>query len=231
MSVTNASGVVQTNASFIGNINPIRYRGYYYDTDLGLYYLQSRYYDPETGRFVNGDNIVPRLPDTMQDYNLYAYCADDPVNNDDPTGDIRKKVTIQNVSDYLIGLYTGEWSLIPYMDYGIQKAGIHKYADGYNRAGGLESLVAYYANKKIQKEEMIIQAEKRNRYQNSNGTSNKTSTNNKYKTKSPHTLYSVISGASPQDLLPSMSYGDKEKYAKQSMREYLDKNKYIRLYP
>ena len=40
MSVTNAAGVAQASSSFIGNINPIRYRGYYYDTDLGLYYLQ-----------------------------------------------------------------------------------------------------------------------------------------------------------------------------------------------
>jgi RHS repeat-associated protein len=87
LSVTNASGTVQTSASFIGNINPIRYRGYYYDVETGFYYLQSRYYDPETGRFVNADNIVPKLSETMQDYNLYAYCADDPVNNEDPTGD------------------------------------------------------------------------------------------------------------------------------------------------
>jgi RHS repeat-associated protein len=86
LSVTNASDTVQTASTFIGNINPIRYRGYYYDVETGFYYLQSRYYDPETGRFVNADNIVPKLSETMQDYNLYAYCADDPVNNEDPTG-------------------------------------------------------------------------------------------------------------------------------------------------
>ncbi len=87
LSVTNASGVVQTNASFIGNINPIRYRGYYYDTDLGLYYLQSRYYDPETGRFVNGDAInMDTKQDNIHINNLYAYCYNDPVNNEDPTG-------------------------------------------------------------------------------------------------------------------------------------------------
>ena len=82
--MTNASGVAQASSSFIGNINPIRYRGYYYDTDLGLYYLQSRYYDPETGRFVNVDNQIST--GDMSGLNLFAYCGDDPVNNIDPTG-------------------------------------------------------------------------------------------------------------------------------------------------
>ena len=85
LSVTNASGAAQTGANFIGNINPIRYRGYYYDTDLGLYYLQSRYYDPETGRFVNGDGYV-QTGDGLLDKNMFAYCLDDPVNMADPSG-------------------------------------------------------------------------------------------------------------------------------------------------
>ena len=85
LSVTNASGVAQTGANFIGNINPIRYRGYYYDTDLGLYYLQSRYYDPETGRFVNGDGYV-QTGDGLLDKNMFAYCLEDPVNLVDEVG-------------------------------------------------------------------------------------------------------------------------------------------------
>ena len=89
LSVTNASGVVQTSSSFIGNINPIRYRGYYYDTDLGLYYLQSRYYDPETGRFVNADD-VGTVSNSLQGFNLYAYCNNDPVNMSDPDGHLPK---------------------------------------------------------------------------------------------------------------------------------------------
>ena len=42
-------------ANTLGQINPLRYRGYVYDTETGLYYLQSRYYDPEIGRFLNAD--------------------------------------------------------------------------------------------------------------------------------------------------------------------------------
>jgi RHS repeat-associated protein len=86
LSVTNASGTVQTSASFIGNINPIRYRGYYYDVETGLYYLQSRYYDPETGRFVNADGLV-QTGTGLMDKNMYAYCLDDPVSFIDPNGE------------------------------------------------------------------------------------------------------------------------------------------------
>ena len=85
LSVTNASGTVQTASTFIGNINPIRYRGYYYDVETGLYYLQSRYYDPETGRFVNADGSI--YTTNIFGANLFVYCVDDPINNMDPTGD------------------------------------------------------------------------------------------------------------------------------------------------
>ena len=90
LSVTNASGVAQASSSFIGNINPIRYRGYYYDTDLELYYLQSRYYDPETGRFVNGDAYA-QTGTGLLDKNMFAYCLDDPVNLVDETGESTRR--------------------------------------------------------------------------------------------------------------------------------------------
>ena len=47
-----------TMADTLGKLNPFRYRGYVYDAETGLYYLQSRYYNPETGRFINADNLV-----------------------------------------------------------------------------------------------------------------------------------------------------------------------------
>ena len=61
-------------ASTLGVQNPIRYRGYYYDTETGLYYLQSRYYDPVVGRFLNADGLLGANGDLMS-YNLFAYCS------------------------------------------------------------------------------------------------------------------------------------------------------------
>ena len=72
----------------IGSLNPFRYRGYYYDTETKLYYLISRYYDPETGRFISADGIEYLDPETLGGLNLYAYCNNNPVMNVDPTGTI-----------------------------------------------------------------------------------------------------------------------------------------------
>ena len=70
----------------LGNLNPFRYRGYYYDTETKLYFLQTRYYDPEVGRFINIDNIDYIDPETINGLNLYAYCNNNPVNYYDPSG-------------------------------------------------------------------------------------------------------------------------------------------------
>ena len=78
---------VETPSSFIGNYNPLRYRGYVYDRETKLYYLQSRYYNPEIGRFINADGIAYLGADgTPLSYNLYAYCRNNPVMGYDPTG-------------------------------------------------------------------------------------------------------------------------------------------------
>ena len=76
-------------ANSIGAINPIRYRGYYYDTDSQLYYLQSRYYDPELGRFLNADAFASTGQGIIGT-NMFAYCGNDPVNFNDPSGCKRK---------------------------------------------------------------------------------------------------------------------------------------------
>ncbi len=73
------------NNSGMAQINPIRYRGYYYDTDIDLYYLQSRYYNPRLGRFLNADNRLNQYEGPIG-YNLFAYCENGPVNRYDPTG-------------------------------------------------------------------------------------------------------------------------------------------------
>ena len=78
-----------TNTTFIGNINPIRYRGYYYDNETGFYYLQTRYYDPTIMRFINADNyeLVSQLAGSKE-LNMYAYCNNNPVMYTDETGEI-----------------------------------------------------------------------------------------------------------------------------------------------
>ena len=70
----------------IGTINPIRYRGYYFDTETGLYYLQTRYYDPEIGRFINADAIEFLVPNQITGLNLYSYCNNNPVMDADSNG-------------------------------------------------------------------------------------------------------------------------------------------------
>ena len=67
-------------------MNPFRYRGYYYDTETGLYYLKTRYYDPEIGRFITIDDTSYLDPETINGLNLYAYCGNNPVMNVDANG-------------------------------------------------------------------------------------------------------------------------------------------------
>ena len=72
----------------IGNINPIRYRGYYYDVESNLYYLNTRYYDPTIGRFINADEItiLDETQSQIHGLNLYMYCGNNPVMMIDPSG-------------------------------------------------------------------------------------------------------------------------------------------------
>ena len=89
VSVTDGSGKdVSGNSAHIGNLNPFRYRRYYYDVETGLYYLNSRYYDPVVGRFVNADTIeiLDGGNDHLLENNLFAYCFNNPVNMVDEEG-------------------------------------------------------------------------------------------------------------------------------------------------
>ena len=73
-------------ADTVGVKNPLRYRGYYYDVETKLYYLQSRYYDPETCRFINADSLLVAGDDYIQGVNMFAYCQNNPVMYSDPSG-------------------------------------------------------------------------------------------------------------------------------------------------
>ncbi len=69
----------------VADLNPIRYRGYYYDIEVGIYYLNSRYYLPDFGRFINVDNQLSLGSDSTG-LNIFAYCGNNPIMRIDPTG-------------------------------------------------------------------------------------------------------------------------------------------------
>ena len=79
-------GIENTNADFIGNINPIRYRGYYFDVETQLFYCNSRYYSSELCRFLIPDSIEYLDPESIHGLNLYAYCLNNPIFYVDPDG-------------------------------------------------------------------------------------------------------------------------------------------------
>ena len=88
--VLDANGQPITDANHIGNLNPFRYRGYYYDRETGLYYLKSRYYDPVVGRFISFHYSVAAesILTDLSDKNFYAYCDNNPVARIDSEGEV-----------------------------------------------------------------------------------------------------------------------------------------------
>ena len=83
-------GITGSMAGSLGKDNPYRYKGYYYDEETGMYYLKSRYYDPEICRFISADDVTVMIdsPMSLTDKNLYAYCDNDPVNKKDEEGEL-----------------------------------------------------------------------------------------------------------------------------------------------
>ena len=91
-------------ASTIGQINPLRYRGYYYDTETQLYYLQSRYYSPDLMRFISQDDpVLSNLQGLPLGSNLYIYCLNNPVMNNDPSGTVSIGAIIGGIIGFGVG--------------------------------------------------------------------------------------------------------------------------------
>ena len=102
------SGETTNNA--LAHANPIRYRGYYYDDDTGLYYLNARYYSPKWRRFISPDDTSYLDPENVNGLNLYCYCGNDPINYSDPSGN--SAIVIGAILGAIFGFGTAA-----YMDY------------------------------------------------------------------------------------------------------------------
>ena len=81
-----SNGHAADSPDHIAQVNPFRYRGYYYDNETGFYYVSSRYYDPEVGRYLNADSVIAGVGGSIQGYNMFAYCFNNPVNMSDSSG-------------------------------------------------------------------------------------------------------------------------------------------------
>ena len=90
-------------ATTLGEQNPLRYRGYVYDTEKGLYYLQSRYYNPGWGRFISTDKLIDNR--SINGRNVFAYCLNNPVNHIDSNGNMALSLTIATITSVIASLY------------------------------------------------------------------------------------------------------------------------------
>ena len=101
----NVTSVTDNTTNSLSTLNPLRYRGYIYDTESGLYYLQSRYYDPQIGRFLNADVYLDTETGSPLSTNMFAYCENNAVCNVDITGFKTTKLKFKvknNASVYII---------------------------------------------------------------------------------------------------------------------------------
>ena len=108
--VLNADGSEIADSNHIGILNPFRYRSYYYDTGIGLYFLKTRYYDPEVGRFMTIDDISYLDPESINGLNLYAYCGNNPIMYSDPNGHLAISIGLLMLIGFVVGAAIGAGS-------------------------------------------------------------------------------------------------------------------------
>ena len=115
--VTDVNGNdISSDATHIANLNPFRYRGYYFDVETGLYFLQTRYYDPEICRFITIDDISYLNPDVINGVNLYAYCGNNPIMNVDPSGCTQISLNTNSNDTFLQSIIAWIKKLSPIID-------------------------------------------------------------------------------------------------------------------
>ncbi len=125
-------------ASTLGQVNPLRYRGYVYDTETGLYYLQSRYYNPEIGRFINADAFVSTGQGILGN-NMFAYCNNNPAVRKDDDGEswlaVVAGAVVNVATTYIAAKITGQ-------EYTWLDAGVAAFSGAVNSLGGLWTLLS-----------------------------------------------------------------------------------------
>lgn len=111
----NSTSISGTLKDTVGQLNPYRYRGYRYDSETNLIYLQSRYYNPDWGRFINTDSIAGRAGELLS-HNMFAYTRNNPVNRIDPAGqwDLPSKGTVKFIQSIYRGVGRGISSAAKY---------------------------------------------------------------------------------------------------------------------
>ena len=101
LAVKDADGSAITSSGHAAIKNPLRYRGYYYDSETGFYYLQSRYYDPQIGRFISVDGYVS-TGQGLLGCNMFAYCSNNPITKSDSSGEFWLTATICGIAVWKI---------------------------------------------------------------------------------------------------------------------------------
>lgn len=99
--------IIAGGTTTIGTINPLRYRGYYYDTDTEFYYLESRYYDPKICRFINADALVSTGQGIIGN-NMFAYCLNNPIVLSDDCGTISRVCISDEFNPLIMPWETGK---------------------------------------------------------------------------------------------------------------------------
>lgn len=156
----NVLSITGPMADTMGQHNQLRYRGYVYDPETDLYYLNSRFYNPETGRFINADAFAST--GGLLGNNMFAYCANEPVKRFDPTG--HDYTTISVESDPFNSPWRGQnggGSSVGFAAIGVKKAvkeirKVKDYIENDNVATVLEAdFIAFYKGALVIKSDLL----------------------------------------------------------------------------
>ena len=148
-----------TGVDVLIDANPLLYRGYVYDKETGFYYCNSRYYDPETGRFINADGELSDVGGDILGYNLFAYCFNNPVNMDDPTGNWPKWLSgALNVVGGALQVAAGAalGATVGWTGFGAVAAGFLIVNGTATAAQGVGQIVNHVTNSNVMREDNIV---------------------------------------------------------------------------